>query len=56
VVISLISFLNRAAELCFTAAMQKPLRTIEWVGVKPGARLPGRVRMIDQTRLPEKLV
>jgi methylthioribose-1-phosphate isomerase len=36
--------------------MQKTLRTIEWVGVKPGARLPGRVRMIDQTRLPGKLV
>ena len=36
--------------------MQKPLRTIEWVGTKSGALLPGCVRMIDQTRLPEKLV
>ncbi|MCX7009108.1 MAG: S-methyl-5-thioribose-1-phosphate isomerase, partial [Kiritimatiellaeota bacterium] len=36
--------------------MQETLRTIEWVGAKAGALLPGRVRMIDQTRLPEKLV
>jgi methylthioribose-1-phosphate isomerase len=36
--------------------MQKTLRTIEWVGAKAGTLLPGRVRMIDQTRLPEKLV
>ena len=36
--------------------MQKTLRTIEWVGARSGALLPGRVRMIDQTRLPEKLV
>ena len=50
------SSLNTAVELCFTPPMQKTLRTIEWVGAKSGALLPGRVRMIDQTRLPEKLV
>lgn len=36
--------------------MQKTLRTIEWVGAKAGSLLPGRVRMIDQTRLPGKLI
>ena len=50
------SFLNTAVELWFTPPMQKTLRTIEWIGAKSGALLPGRVRMIDQTRLPEKLV
>ena len=32
------------------------LRTIEWVADRRGALLPGRVRMIDQTRLPGELV
>ena len=36
--------------------MKRALRTIEWVGRQLGALLPGRVRMIDQTRLPGKLV
>lgn len=31
------------------------LRTIEWVPLKEGAPVPGRVRMIDQTRLPAEL-
>lgn len=33
-----------------------PPATIEWVPDAPGALIPGRVRMIDQTRLPEDLV
>ena len=32
------------------------LRTIEWVSNSPGGLIPGRVRMIDQTRLPTELV
>lgn len=31
------------------------LKTIEWVGDTPGALVPGHVRMVDQTRLPEEL-
>ena len=33
----------------------KHLRTIEWVPDGPGALIPGKVRMIDQTRLPGEL-
>jgi methylthioribose-1-phosphate isomerase len=32
------------------------LRTLEWVSAKPESLVPGRVRMIDQTRLPTELV
>ncbi|MBN1268924.1 MAG: S-methyl-5-thioribose-1-phosphate isomerase [Kiritimatiellae bacterium] len=32
------------------------LHTIEWVPDGPDSPLPGRVRMVDQTRLPEELV
>ena len=32
------------------------LRTVEWVPVQPPALVPGRVRMIDQSRLPAELV
>lgn len=32
------------------------LRTIEWIPKQKGRRVPGQVRMIDQTRLPGKLV
>ncbi len=32
------------------------LKTIEWIPDKPGSRVPGRIRMIDQTRLPDELV
>ncbi len=32
------------------------LKTIEWVPKRKGALVPGRVRMVDQTRLPGKLV
>ncbi len=32
------------------------LRTIEWVSAQPESLVPGRVRMIDQTRLPTELV
>jgi len=31
------------------------LRTIEWIADNPEALLPGRIRLIDQTRLPLKL-
>ncbi len=48
--------MNHSARLCFTPLMRKTLRTIEWVGHQPGALLPGKVRLIDQTRLPAKLV
>ena len=30
-------------------------RTIEWVPAAPGCLVPGRIRMIDQTRLPREL-
>ena len=41
----------------FTArSMKPPLRTIEWIPDRPGVVLPGRVRLIDQTKLPGKLV
>ena len=32
------------------------LTTIEWKPDTPGKPIPGRVRMIDQSRLPEELV
>ncbi len=32
------------------------LKTLEWIPDRPGALLPGRVRMVDQTRLPNELV
>ena len=31
-------------------------RTIEWIADTDGRRVPGHIRLIDQTRLPEKLV
>ncbi|MCX6998298.1 MAG: hypothetical protein NTV49_14745, partial [Kiritimatiellaeota bacterium] len=49
--------MNTAGRLWFTAAMKSTaLRTIEWVADRRGGLLPGRVRMIDQARLPGKLV
>jgi methylthioribose-1-phosphate isomerase len=32
------------------------LKTIEWISDRPGAPVPGRARMIDQTKLPGELV
>ena len=32
------------------------LKTIEWISDKPDHLLPGKVRMIDQARLPDELV
>ena len=31
------------------------LRTIEWVPCETGSLIPGKVRLIDQTRLPGEL-
>ena len=31
------------------------VKTLEWKPDAPGAALPGCVRMVDQTRLPERL-
>lgn len=31
------------------------LKTVEWICVNPPALIPGRVRMVEQTRLPESL-
>jgi len=33
-----------------------PLKTIEWLSDRKGSLIPGRARMIDQTKLPGKLV
>jgi methylthioribose-1-phosphate isomerase len=32
------------------------LRTIEWIGDEPGKLIPGKVRFIDQVKLPAELV
>lgn len=31
------------------------LKTVEWISNEPGALLPGRLRMVEQTRLPDHL-
>ncbi len=33
----------------------RPIQTIAWVPDRPGCPLPGRIRMVDQTRLPGTL-
>jgi len=32
------------------------IKTIEWIADSPSALVPGRIRMVDQTRLPNELV
>lgn len=34
----------------------KFLKTVEWISAAPGSLVPGKVRFIDQTRLPHELV
>ncbi|MBI2438137.1 MAG: S-methyl-5-thioribose-1-phosphate isomerase [Lentisphaerae bacterium] len=34
----------------------EPIKTIEWVMDRPGRLVPGKIRLVDQTRLPGKLV
>ncbi len=36
-------------------APARRLRTVDWVPRQPGRLVPGQVRMVDQTRLPEEL-
>ncbi len=34
----------------------QPIKTLEWIPEHPGSPVPGHIRMVDQTRLPNELV